>query len=236
MTNTIEKHIANRTELHRAVIQNNTEEALELLKQGADPEAKDSFKRTPLHYAVKNSNLEIVKELIDTQYERSQIFYSIESFFSIQNHGRKLRSFLKGKNGDETRKRYCSEYINTADAFEQNVLRYTLTTDHPDNIYVQIYLLDHGAELTEEKPSIVESSILHAIQIYTSARIASASAMILYEGLKCTVRGIDRLIGCDEVIAQSHIVSDYDYLSGIMSAEDDTRYTAMAIDRTFGLS
>ncbi|KLL02735.1 MAG: tankyrase-2 [Mycoplasmataceae bacterium RV_VA103A] len=50
--------------LHLAVVYNNSEIIDKLLKNGADPDVKDSEGNTPLHFAAEQNNLELLKLLV----------------------------------------------------------------------------------------------------------------------------------------------------------------------------
>jgi serine/threonine-protein kinase TNNI3K len=60
-----------RTNLHKAAFDGNAERVKELLKKGADPNARDKYGWTPLHKAASRCSVDVVKLLLERKPKRA---------------------------------------------------------------------------------------------------------------------------------------------------------------------
>lgn len=93
-----------RTQLHEAVIENDLNAVKSHISEGADINAGDSEKWTPLHYAAQGHKMEIGKLLIDAGAEVDALDSNGNTplWRAIMNdyHGEEFIEFLKANGAD----------------------------------------------------------------------------------------------------------------------------------------
>jgi len=118
----VEKQIdkLRRSELHYAVIDNNTQKVRELLEKGADVNQKDRNGFSPLHFAAQNYSFELVKILVEfgSDINAKNIFGNTpiaEAVFNCRNSPGELIIYLKDNGADPTIKnKYEQSAVDTA--------------------------------------------------------------------------------------------------------------------------
>jgi hypothetical protein len=186
---------AKRTALHLSIMGNYRDITFHLLKHpNIRVDIEDSYKRTPLHYATRNGDLEVMKKLVEIQYKRRSVLTSWIHFINIVHHFMNISNLLHPIKAYEGFKlKYCHEYINAKDVLDNNAFKYALMIDHEDATKIQIFLLNHGG-VPNEKLNFIESAALMGLQMFLGQVIVNTGIKTVFCGLNIAVGVLDGLL------------------------------------------